>query len=65
MTTAAAAAVLAAASISLETFADLLDASSVQETLDIGNALIYKVTHPERGNMVLVNTTGGCARVLC
>lgn len=44
--------------VSLEDFADLLDESAVTERLDLHSALVYKVTHPTKGNLVLVNTTG-------
>ncbi|UUZ75398.1 hypothetical protein LP414_27160 [Polaromonas sp. P1(28)-13] len=52
-----------ATTLNIQQFADLLEASVIHQTLDIGMTIIHKITHPERGNMVLVNTSGelsGC-----
>lgn len=55
-----------AAAVSLQQFTDLLEVSVVHDTVDLGCALIYKVTHPESGKLVLVNTVEGpCALVPC
>jgi hypothetical protein len=43
--------------ISLEDFADLLDASTVESVLDLGGTILHRVMHPIMGALVLVNTT--------
>ena len=43
--------------ISLEDFADLLDASTVESVLDLGGTILHRVLHPVMGALVLVNTT--------
>jgi len=44
--------------INLEAFADMLTDCVIMSKLDLGQALVYKVKHPVRGDMVLINTSG-------
>jgi hypothetical protein len=44
--------------INLEAFADMLSDSVIIEKLDLGAVIVLKVRHSQRGNMVLVNSTG-------
>lgn len=50
-------------SITHDDFAGVLSESEVHSTLDLGSVIAYKVSHPQRGNIVLINTAGvmsGC-----
>jgi len=42
--------------VSLEIFCDLLEQSAIAETINLGSAVIHKITHPEFGKLVLVST---------
>jgi hypothetical protein len=44
--------------IDLEGFVDLLEQSTVQSRLNIRCATVYRVHHPTRGTLILVNTIG-------
>lgn len=44
--------------INLESFASMISESVIIEKLDLGRALVFRVRHPLRGDMVLVNTCG-------
>lgn len=45
--------------VGLQEFCDMLEVSIVHETMDLGSSIAYKVTHPESGKLVMINTTGG------
>ncbi|POR53884.1 hypothetical protein B0G62_103466 [Paraburkholderia eburnea] len=42
--------------IDLEDFADLYSESSIINTTRIGNTKLHTVTHPTRGNLILIDT---------
>jgi len=42
--------------INIDRFTEVIDASEEQERVDLGTALLYRVRHPDMGNIVLVNT---------
>lgn len=47
-------------------FADLLEASEIVQSLDVGTAIMHQVVHPTEGNLILINTPGensGCLYV--
>lgn len=44
--------------VGVEDFADLMAESEITEQTDLGTAIVYGVTHPTLGNLILVNTTG-------
>ena len=44
--------------INIEQFTSILEVSEEQAKADLGSALLYRVKHPELGNIVLVNTAG-------
>lgn len=44
--------------IDLDDLTDLLTESTVRSRFDLGSAIVYKVSHPAMGELVLVNTTG-------
>lgn len=44
--------------IDLDTYTDLMEPSSVKETIDLGCAMVHKVLHPEHGIIILINTAG-------
>lgn len=44
--------------LSLQSFVDTLEESTVQDQLDLGESLVYRANHPKLGNIILVNTTG-------
>lgn len=51
--------------VEVEEFVDLLEASEVEESVDLGDCLVYKVHHRRRGPLVLVQTAStGKAAVL-
>lgn len=50
--------------ITLQEFADILEESTLNETLDLGSAVIHKVTHRTRGALALVSTSGGACAVM-
>lgn len=45
-----------AGSMTLQQVADTLEVSAVHETHDFGSAIMYRLTHPLMGLIVLVNT---------
>lgn len=50
--------------ITLETFADILEQATITQTITTGPTILHQGTHPEHGNMVLVNdASGNCALI--
>ncbi|AJZ60570.1 hypothetical protein OI25_3402 [Paraburkholderia fungorum] len=43
--------------VDFEQHADMLEKSRVVSRVDVGSTLIYKVIHPEQGELILVATT--------
>jgi hypothetical protein len=39
-----------------QTYCDLLEASSIEESLDLGSAIVHRVSHPVEGKLILINT---------
>ena len=50
--------------IDLDTFAALVDASTVIEQIDLGVAVVVKAIHVIHGLVILVNTTGTRSAVM-
>lgn len=50
--------------IDLDTFAALVEASTVTEKVDIGVAVVIKAIHASLGTIILVNSTGAQSAVM-
>jgi len=51
-----------AQTLTLQSFADLLEESRLVSSLDLKQCIIHQVAHPQRGMLILVNTSAGqCA----
>jgi hypothetical protein len=50
--------------IDLDTFATLVDESTVTEKIDLGAAIVIKAIHLVHGTIILVNTTGAESAVM-
>lgn len=50
--------------IDLDTFASLVEASTITEKVDIGVAVVIKAIHSTLGTIILVNTTGAQCAVM-
>lgn len=44
--------------------ANLIAESSVQSRLDLGHSFVYRVSHPVRGNIIVVSSFAGNGAVL-
>jgi hypothetical protein len=44
--------------LDLDTFVEMLEQSRITEQTDLGAVQLFKVAHPEHGNVILVNTAG-------
>ena len=44
--------------LDLDTFVAMLEQSRITEQTDLGAVQLFKVAHPEHGNVILVNTAG-------
>ncbi|PLC44474.1 hypothetical protein C0Q88_07285 [Ralstonia pickettii] len=51
--------------IDLSRYADLVAEGEVMEELDIGSAILCRVSHPVVGVVTLLNTSAGHAALLC
>ena len=50
--------------ISFEDSADLIAESDVEGRLDLGHSLVYRLKHPSKGNIIVMNCSSGACAVL-
>lgn len=50
--------------LSYEEGASLIDESVIEESLDLGHSIIYKLRHPQRGGIFLVSSAVGQSGML-
>lgn len=50
--------------ISFEDSADLIAESKVENRLDLGHSFVYRLRHPVKGSIIVMNCSSGACAVL-
>lgn len=50
--------------ISFDESAELIEQSEVRSKLDLGHSLVYRLQHPEFGDIIVINSSSGSGALL-